>query len=610
MFKSLKGKISLVYLALVIISFIVGLISAINLLKLSSSIDGLMTANYKSIDAINNMIEALERQDSATLIYINMDRQKGLDIFSSNNNYFTQWFDVERNNITENGERDLVEKIKAHYTKYMRDFLQLQEVRNSQGSDSTINYYNETLNPEFNNTKQCLKDLVQLNEKAMFRGKNNTQRDAKQSIYIALLLTAITTIGGFVLSRYFTHRFLKPIYTLTETVKLVKAGDLYQQAAVTDEDEIGELALEFNNMTKRLLLFEQSAIGSLISERNRFISVVKNISDPLIVMDKSYKIVILNKACESFFDVPEEKAMNRHFLEVVRNGDLFDHISSEFSRGEERKEKIIHLNSKDEDYYLNVVVSSVKDLENNLTGLIVLFQDVTALKELEKIRVDFVATISHEFKTPLTSIMMGSDLLLNSGMGDLTDDQKSIAAVIKEDCERLSSLVDDVMELTRLESGKAIFKVEPCSIAGIVENTYKQFKKTAEQKNVDLEFDADEDLPLVLADFEKITWVLNNLVSNAIKYTNAGDDILISASIKEDKMYVSVKDTGIGIPEQYKENIFDRFFQVKGNDLEIRGTGLGLSVAKEIIEAHGGRIWCESKLDLGSTFTFTLSLYK
>ncbi|HEX9063270.1 MAG TPA: HAMP domain-containing sensor histidine kinase, partial [Clostridia bacterium] len=216
----------------------------------------------------------------------------------------------------------------------------------------------------------------------------------------------------------------------------------------------------------------------------------------------------------------------------------------------------------------------------------------------------------HEFKTPLTSIMMGSDLLLNSGMGDLTDDQKSIAAVIKEDCERLSSLVGDVMELTRLESGKAIFKVEPCSIAGIVENTYKQFKKTAEQKNVDLEFDADEDLPLVLADFEKITWVLNNLVSNAIKYTNAGDDILISASVKEDKMYVSVKDTGIGIPEQYKENIFERFFQVKGNDLEIRGTGLGLSVAKEIIEAHGGRIWCESKLDLGSTFTFTLSLYK
>jgi len=610
MIKSLKGRISLVYLTLVIISSIVGFISVVNLFKLSGSIEKLMTANYKSISAVNNMIESIENQDRAILIYIDMDKQKGLDEFSQNNNSFVQWFNIEKNNITEFGEKKSVEKTNFYYTKYTRSFLQLQEIRNTLGIENAIEYYNKTITPYFNNTKKSLRTLKQLNEKAMFKGKNNTNNDAKRSIYIVLILTSLATTGGFIISRYFTNLFLKPIYTLTETVKLVKAGDMNQQTTIISKDEIGELAVEFNHMTKRLQQFEKSALGNLMSEKNRFIAVVKNISDPLIVMDNNYKIAILNKSGETFFNISEEKSLNKHFLEVIRNGELFDHISAEFNPGEDRKEKIIHMTSNDEDYYLNVVVTTVKDVENNLTGLIVLFQNVTALKEFEKTRTNFIATISHEFKTPLTSIMMGIDLLLNTEMGVLNDDQMNITTVLKEDCEILSTLVSDIMELTKIESGKAIFTIQACSISGIIENTYKQFKQIADQKSIDLEFDAEENLPLVSADFEKITWVVNNLVSNALKYTNAGDDIMISASVKNNMMYVSIRDTGIGILDEYKENIFNKFFQVKGNDLEIRGTGLGLSIAKEIIEVHGGKIWCESKLDLGSTFIFTLSLSK
>jgi hypothetical protein len=138
MFKSLKGKISLVYLSLVIISSLVGVTSVVNLFKLSGSIEGLMTANYKSISAVNNMLEAIERQDSAILIYMNMDRQKGLDMFSQNNTAFTQWFDVESNNITEVGENELVKNTNLHYAKYVRSFLQLQEIRNTQGMENAI----------------------------------------------------------------------------------------------------------------------------------------------------------------------------------------------------------------------------------------------------------------------------------------------------------------------------------------------------------------------------------------------------------------------------------------------------------------------------------------
>lgn len=610
MLKTLKGRISFIYLCLVLIIAIVGFASVLNLHVLNKAIDGLMSANYKSIGIVNSMLEAIERQDGAILSYISVDKQAGIDKFIDNQNTFTADLNAEKNNITEPGEKELVDRISESYENYVKKFFRLQEIRNGQDEAAAITYYNSDIVPEFDSLKQNLRAILQINERAMFRSKDNATQSARVSTYIILLLTAIMVIGGFFASRFFANRFLQPIYNLINTVKLVRAGDLNQQAAVISKDEIGELAVEFNNMTKRLLQFEKSALGSMLSEKNRFIAVVKNISDPFLVLDNSYKITILNNACETFFEISEEKAINKHFLEVIRNGELFDHISGEFNAGEDRKEKIIQVKANDEEYFLNVVVTTVKDVENNLNGLIVLFQNVTALKQLEKIRTDFIATISHEFKTPLTSIMMGTDLLLNKGIGSLTEDQTSIASAIKEDCDRLSTLVNDIMELTKLESGKAVFELEPCSMVGIIENAYRQFKPFAEQKNVNLEFDAAEDLPPVFADYEKIKWVLNNLISNAIKYTNAGDDIMISASVRDDEMVVSVRDTGMGIPEEYTEKIFNRFFQVKGNDLEIRGAGLGLSVSKEIIDGHGGRIWCESRLDQGSIFTFTVNLSK
>lgn len=610
MITSLKTKISLMYLCLVVMIAFVGTVSVISLYKLSGAINGLMTANYISISAVSNMLEAVERQDSAMLIYMNVDRQKGIDIFSENNDTFLKWFEKENNNVTERGERELVDHTNQYYAKYVKSFLQLQEIRNNQGIQKAHDFYTLTITPNYLKLKQEMKAISLLNEKAMFNGKNKANENAKNSMYILLALTIIAIIGGFVTSRYLTNRFLRPIDTLRQTIKHVTAGDLSQQANIMSQDEIGELAHEFNNMTRRLQQYEQSALGKLMIEKNRFITIVKSISDPLIVMDTSYKIVLINNASELFFNINEEKVITKHFLEAVRNSELFDHISAAFESKEEYIEKIILISSNEEDYYLNVVVTNVKDIQKNITGLIVLFQNVTALKQLEQLRTEFIATISHEFKTPLTSIMLGTDLLQEEGMGTLNEEQKSIAFAIKEDSEKLSTLISELMELSRIESSKAIFRIESCSIVGIIEDSVKQFYRQAEQNRVTLDFDVDENLPKVFADYEKITWVLNNLISNALKYTNAGDTITVNAGVKGEKMQISVKDSGAGIPLEYQERIFDKFVQVKGNDLEVRGTGLGLAVVKGIIDAHEEKIWCESKIDSGSSFTFTLKLNK
>lgn len=607
MIKTLKGKISLVYLSLVVLIAIVGATASFNLFNLSKAIDGLMIANYKSINAATNMIDAIERQDSAVLIYINVDTQKGKDLFAENNEEFLKWFNVNANNVTEKGEKEIIDTIEASYTDFVKLFFDLQEIRSKQGIENAVDFYNTQMMPDFVSTKNELKQLSLLNEKSMFKSKELATKNARNSMYLVLGLSICAIIGGYAVSRFFTNKLLTPIYSLTQTMRLVRAGDLNQHANIISKDEVGELAHEFNNMTKRLQQYEQSTLGSILTEKNKSLAIVKSISDPLIVLDTNYRVVLLNDAYEKVFNVNEKKLMNKHFLEGIRHKEIFDFISSTIDSTDESRQKIFMISCSHEDYYYNVIVAKVKDNDTNISGIIVVFQNVTQLKELEKIRTDFIATISHEFKTPLTSIMMGTDVLMNVGMGLLNDEQQQIVEAIREDCDRLTKLVNDLLELTRIESGKAVYKFQEYDINEIIECSVKPFYNIAEKNKVSINYQYEDNIPLVIADFEKITWVLNNLISNALKYTNEGDRITIGTVAKTNKIYVNVKDTGTGIPEEYLEKIFEKFIQVKDGDFEMRGTGLGLAVVKEIIEAHQGEIWCESKLDIGSSFTFVLN---
>jgi PAS domain S-box-containing protein len=607
MIKTLKGKISLLYICLVVMIAVIGTASVLNLYRLSKAIDGLMVDNYKSINAISYMLEAFERQDSAALIYINVDAEKGIELFNQNSNEFMKWYIAASNNITESGEKELFDDVNKDYVDYSMLFSKLQEIRNKEGVEQAAYFYDTAMMPEFVEIKSKLRELTRLNEIGMFNAKNDATRSTHESMYILFALSAFAVIGGLILSIHFTNRFMKPLDNLTKIVKSVKVGNWNQQIKIVSKDEIGDLSVEFNKMTKRLHQYEQSALGKLMTEKNKSLAIVKSIPDPLIVLDTAYRIILLNDTCEMFFGIKEEKVVKKHFLEVIRNEEIFKIMSSAFEDEVEMNDRIIKIEQKEE-FYFNVIVTMIKDMENKVTGIIILLKDVTQLKQLEKARTDFVATISHEFKTPLTSIMMGTSMIIDGSMGVLNEEQQDILATIKEDGERLTRLVNDLLELSRIEAGSSVFNIEPCSIDAIIDDSIKQFAIQAAHKNVSIHVSVEETMPKVIADYEKIIWVFNNLISNALKYTGSGDEISITAFIRDEKMFILVTDTGIGIPEEFQEKIFDKYVQVKGQDLEARGTGLGLAVVKEIINTHGGEIWCESKLDTGSTFTFTLPL--
>jgi signal transduction histidine kinase len=605
MFKTLKGKITAVYFCLVLMTAVIGFTAAINQYKLSKSIDGLMVNNYKSINASNNMLTALEKENSAILDYIHGNKSGGIDSFYSNNDIFYKWFNTEYNNITEAGEAQHNENVKKYYIQYIKLFSNLQLISSS-GEASTVKYYQSDILPVYLQIEKELKDISLINEQAMFKSKNAVTEDTYKYLYIIIALSAVAVFAGLFISWFFVNKLLKPISMLTETMKSVKEGNLDKQTPILSNDEIGDLTREFNNMTKRLKGFESSTMGKLMLEKNKSIAIVKSISDPLIVLDTNFKVILLNDACEKFFNIDEGKMLNRHFLEAIPDGDLYAYISGVVEDGKEHDEKIISLQSGNKNYYFNIVVNVVQDEDAKMNGIVLLFQNVTQLKQLEKVKTDFISTVSHEFKTPLTSIMIAASLMTKDNVGTLNEKQSKIVSTIKEDTERLSTLITDLLELSKIQSDKSIFNMELCSIEDIILASVKTFHEQAESKKINLYYKVEDNLPKVNVDFEKITWVINNLVSNSLKHTSAGDEISISAALRNGKIYTIVKDTGIGIPEEFQEKIFDKFVQIGESDSESTGSGLGLTIAKEIIEAHDGNIWCESKLGLGSTFTFTL----
>lgn len=599
--KTIKGKLTVVYIALVMIILVVGAVSVLNVYTLGKSIDGLITDNYKSIDAVDKMRRAIDAQDRGILKYLQGEKEDAVELFYENNDQFNKWYYFEKYNITEKGEEDAVKKVNTKYVQFNKMLSELQEKDNVSAND----FYKKDITPTLNELKTDLDALSELNEKAMFDKKQLTSSSAEHSIYIIFIVSISAAAVGLFLSVIFTNKYIRPIYLLINAVKSVKEGEVNKQAPIVYDDEIGLLAREFNNMTYRLYEFEKSTKGTLLAEKNRSTSIIKSISDPLMVLDASFKIKFVNDACESFFGIDEENIFNKHFLQVVKRVDLYDYVFKVVSEGSEDEGEIIDIKRNNKIYFFNVTTRPIKDKDLKIDGVIVLFKNVTELKQLEMLKTDFIGTVSHELKTPLTSIMMGVGLLKNNKVGSLNEKQLRIIETFQEDVEKLNELVSNLLKISKLETDRAVFDIEPCNILDVINKSVEGYTELLQEKRLSVYYELSENLPYVMADYEKVTWVLNNIISNAIRYTEKGY-ITIGAYSDENKVYIYVKDTGRGIPFEYLEKIFDKFVRVEGVQIMPESTGLGLSIAKEIVEAHGGEIWCESNVNEGSKFIFTL----
>ncbi len=410
---------------------------------------------------------------------------------------------------------------------------------------------------------------------------------------------------AFVLALVFgwlaTNLISRPIKSVSSVAKGISRGDFSERAGVYSNDELGDLSTSINHMSKQI----KERIDEVTTSRLRLEAVLLSMFDGVIVVGADGKIVLMNQTLRELLQVTEE-VVGKKPIEVIRNVEVQEIISQVMKKQKSVSSREISvLFPKKRELIIHAAPVVMKD---TIDGVVMVFHDISDLKRLEAVRKDFVANVSHELRTPITNIKGYAETLLEGALTDKAN-AEDFTRIIYNESERLAKLVEDVLDLSKIESGKIKYDFQPQDIGLLVDRVEKGLRKQMQKKRITFRRDIPADFPPVQCDGPSIAQVLLNLMENALKYNNEGGYIAVSARVDADKAVIAVSDNGLGIPEEDIPRIFERFFRVdKAHSREIGGTGLGLSIVKHLIQSHQGEVQVTSQLGLGSTFSFSLPI--
>lgn len=412
----------------------------------------------------------------------------------------------------------------------------------------------------------------------------------------------------------FARRIVNPILKLANAAKEIGEGKLDQEIPVTRSNEIGILAEEFSLMQKNL----KQAIKKLTEEEKKMMAVANSLSEGLIVVDKSNHVLHINRFAMELLgieDVSEEMSIS----EVIKPPELMTAIEKSASQISEDTDETgtsnkigsseVTLEKEGRGIVLKVSASPFVGENGQTLGSVYVLNDITREREIDRMKTDFVRLVSHELRTPLTSIIGFVQFILDGKAGEISDVQKKSLNRVARQSKRLSSLINDLLDISKIESGRIKMKHEPSSLLKLVKHRIEEIRPQADEKDIDLSLVAPDSLPMFVGDEERVGQVVTNLIGNAIKFTPESGKVTVRIRAQGGSLlHVEVIDTGPGIPEDERQEVFDKFYQL-GNvsTREQGGSGLGLSIAKSIIESHGGRIWVDDgEGGRGSNFQFVL----
>ena len=557
----LKTKLSLglVFLFAVIVVF--GSLSFFYINRLSTDFSVVLKNNHESLVYCNNMLKALEEIPT---------KKQAIKVFDTN-------LKKQQANITEIGEKESTEEL-------TKNFIELQA--------------NLTDSSNYPQLRQSLQLINELNQNAILR-KNviaqNTAQDARfwlTIIFTILIIISLTFIYNFpaVLS--------DPITRLSEAIREIANKNYKQRVYVEQNDEFGDLANAFNSMAEKLDEYEHSNLAKIKFEKSRIETIINQMKDGIIGLDERKHILFANAVSTKILGLKEKDIVGKYAADIALQNDLMRTLLQQ----ENQKELKIYADEKESFFSKDVI--NVKANEE-VIGQVIVLRNITPYHELNEAKTNFIATVSHELKTPISSIQLSLQLLDNEKTGTVNTEQQLLLNGIKQDTNRLLKITGELLNMTQVDSGKIQLSIIASNANEILHYAINANKAAAEEKKIRLNIAIPDQLPNVMADNEKTSWVLTNLLSNAIRYSYENSSIQVSIALKDKKIYFSVKDTGQGIAPEYKDRIFDRYYRIPGSHKE--GTGLGLSICKEFIEAQGGQIDVESDYGAWSTFIVVLN---
>lgn len=607
---TLRKKILIGYgVAFVLMALVVAWAVA-NLVALGRATDAILSENYRSILAAENMVDALERQDSAILLFFLGDVQQGVAQFREHEAVFLEWLSRAKDNITIQGERELVQTIENDYARFRQRFSTLTEIPGDHRAvkEPPLTVYSRDVHPVFTAVRSGCIQLRHLNEETMYTASVEAGRVAGRAIWSTLLVALAALGAALVFSMLLAARITRPLRGFVKASRRISSGDYAVAVPVESRDELGVLAGEFNQMASQLSRYHDLNIEQIIAEKNKGEAILSSIEDGLVVFDTNLKATGINPAARRMLDLAFVDAAPMHCEDILPSPEVCALIRATVDTGAPPElpdeQRIVTLREAGRARHYLFSITVVRGRDNGLSGIVLLLRDVTRLKEVERLKSEFIMAASHELRTPLTSLGMSVDLLLEHVAQDLAPKDGELLRAAHEEVQRMKALVNDLLDLSKIEAGKIALEFERVPVSTLFEHVGSVFKTQAEHRQVTLDLNCPPELPQVRADANKITWVLSNLVSNALRYAPQGGRIVLRANRAGPQVHLSVRDNGPGIPAKYQARIFQKFVQVQGR--EPGGSGLGLAICKEIVRAHGGSIWVESAEGAGSTFTFTL----
>lgn len=614
---NLRSKLLFGYLVFVAALVVLGAWGAWRLREMGGVSRRIISNNYDSVVAAQEMKESLERQDSAAVFALLGAHDKATAQLREHRARFDQSFQKAANNITEIGEPAAIEAIRTDRDTYYQLFdTFMGRVEGARATPapqaerreelSEREEYFTRLEPQFNKLRADCEHLLQLNQRAMLAKSEAAAGVAQLWFYRTLLIAGVLVAAGLYLAFFLANRIIEPLQQLTASTVKIAGGDLNAKVTVTSRDEVGVLAAEYNRMAERIRQLRSSDMGQLMVAQQTTEAAIDSLYDPIIVTDGDGQVTKLNPAAEEIFGSEKENA-GKHIGEVARDvriaGAVAEAIESQRPVAGEGMASVLPLAVDGSERAYRLRTTPMRDNGSRLLGAVTLLEDVTHLRQIDRLKSEFIANASHELRTPLTSVQMGVHLLLEGAVGDLNDRQTEVLSACREDCERLDKLMRDLLDLSRIEAGESHPTPKRIRTRDFIINATEGLRAQVEAKGLSFDVLIPIGLPDVTVDPSQIERVLANLVVNAIRYTKQGG-IRIGSETRGNYIAVSVSDTGTGIPQEYLPHIFDKFVQVPG--VATGGAGLGLAISRLIIEAHGGQISAQSQLGLGSTFTFTL----
>ncbi|QEC76103.1 HAMP domain-containing sensor histidine kinase [Mucilaginibacter ginsenosidivorax] len=536
--------------------------------RLSADAGAILKDNYKTLQYTQNMQDAIDANDKPL-------SPKQIAVIDNN-------LKLQQHNVTEKGEQELTDSLTLVYT-------QIKQHNNN---------ITEQL-PLRSHARRLIYSIMHLNMDAISR-KNAIAADtaSRANVLVAVSAFLLFTIA-FTFAVNFPGYIADPLKELTARIKEVSNRNYHQQIDFHSDDEFGELGQAFNNMTRKLDEYENSNLASILFEKKRIETIINTMHDAIIGLDEKQFIIFANEVACNLIGMTTEQLTGRYAPDIALENDLLRNLLI----NEQPRLKIFADNR--ESFYSrdSLSVSS----KSKVIGKVIILKNITEYQQLDEAKTNFIATISHELKTPISSIKMSLKLLEDDRIGNVNTEQRQLLENIDDDARRLLQITGELLDMAQVETGKLQLNFGSTHPRNIVDYAVKAIKFTADQKQVNIKVKCDDTLPEVHADLDKTTWVLINLLSNAIKYSHEKSVVELTVKKhKNDEIEFSVKDHGKGIEEQYLSRLFERYFKVPNATADQTGTGLGLAIAKDFIEAQSGHIMVDSEIGAGSRFAFTL----